>query len=60
MDMSYIWLVETPFPGHDELMEEDTSPFDQCLFRQQYPKTEEEFFVPDSRWEDLIGDIFHC
>ena len=55
----FIWLVETPFPGHDKLMEEDTSPFDQCLFRQQYPITEEEFFVPESRWEDLIGDIFH-
>ena len=55
----FIWLVETPFPGHDKLMEEDTSPFDQCLFRQQYPTTEEEFIIPESRWEDLIGDIFH-
>jgi hypothetical protein len=55
----FIWLVETPFPGHDELKKEDTSPFEQSLFRQQYPQTEEEFLVPESHWEDLIGEIFH-
>ena len=34
---AYLWIVETPFPGKDELKEADTSPFDQRLFRRQYP-----------------------
>lgn len=54
----YIWLLETPFPGREDYQDEDSSPFDQRPFRQQYPRTEEEFFVPEERWEDLIGDIF--
>ncbi len=59
---AYLWIVETPFPGKDELMEADTSPFDQRPFRRQYPSAaswgEVDYVLPDARWEDLIGDIF--
>jgi hypothetical protein len=60
---TYLWIVETPFPGNDELMDADSSPFDQCLFRRQYPPAanwgEADYLLPEARWEDLIGDIFH-
>jgi hypothetical protein len=60
---AYLWIVETPFPGRDELMDADTSPFDQRLFRRQYPPAaawgEADYVLPEVRWEDLIGDIFH-
>ena len=56
-----LWLVETPFAGKDGANVDDASPLDQRPFRQQYPQhIEEEYLIPDVRWEDLIGDIFHA
>jgi hypothetical protein len=56
-----LWIVETPFAGKDGANVDDASPLDQRPFRGQYPQhIEEEYVVPDMRWEDLIGDIFHA
>jgi hypothetical protein len=56
-----LWIVETPFAGKDGANVDDASPLDQRPFRGQYPQhIEEEYVVPDMRWEDLVGDIFHA
>lgn len=70
-----LWLVETPFAGKDAIGKDDVSPLDQRLFRGQYPQhgqpsplaplpggegNSDDFIVPDSRWEELIGEIFHA
>ena len=55
-----LWLVETPFAGKDGANVDDASPLDQRPFQGQYPQhIEEEYILPNERWEDLIGDIFY-
>lgn len=48
----YVWLAETVF------VEAEESPLDQALLQEQYPKSEEEFAIPDESWESLIGEVF--
>ena len=50
----YLWLVETPFT------DEDTSPLEQAVFREQYPPQSQnaELQLPEDLWESLIAEIF--
>jgi len=50
----YLWLVETPFT------DEDTSPLEQAVFREQCPPQSQdaELQLPEDLWESLIAEIF--